>query len=130
MRVWDVRRAIQSLRAIDGLANVPLTLRGDREMAGIALYAALFEPQVHALELRHLSTSHKSGPDFLNVLRILDLPQTVAMVAANSKVRIEQDSADGWDYPLAVAKNLGWPNHLVIRDASDTTAEPTAAGSQ
>src|SRR5262249_8705838 len=39
-RVWDVRRALAALRSLNDLKDVPLWLQGDREMAGIALYAA------------------------------------------------------------------------------------------
>ena len=105
MRVWDVRRAIQAVRTIDGLAKVPLRVDAEREMAGIALYAALFEPDIQHVELHDLSPSHRTGPDFLNVLRFLDIPQTVAMVAENSQVRIHQGAAGGWEYPRAGCEN-------------------------
>jgi dienelactone hydrolase len=117
MRVWDVRRAIQAVRQIDGLADLPLTLKGEREMAGIALYAALFEPGVERLELRALSPSHRTGPDFLNVLRVLDLPQTVAMVAEKSPIELTDQADTNWEYPLAVAKNLGWYDRIKISKA-------------
>lgn len=115
MRVWDVCRAIQALQSVDGLGNVPLTLMGDREMAGIALYATLFGPSIDAVELNDLSKSHRTGPDFLNVLRFLDVPQAVAMVAEKSRVGIGQQDDDGWQYPLAVAKKLGWKDRIQIR---------------
>lgn len=108
MRVWDVRRAIQSLRELDGLADVPIVLTGSNEMAGVALYAALFEPNIEAVVLTNLPKSHREGPDFLNVMRYLDIPQAVAMVAEKSFVVINDDATTGWEYPLAVDKQLGW----------------------
>jgi cephalosporin-C deacetylase-like acetyl esterase len=121
MRVWDVRRAIQALRSIDELDKVPLRISADREMAGIVLYAALFEPAVEQLDLTELSPSHRNGPDFFNVLRILDVPQAVAMVAEDSHVQIHQDTNNGWEYPRAVAEKLGWKNQLEIMSASAQT---------
>jgi dienelactone hydrolase len=118
MRVWDVRRAIQALRAIDGLSNVPLTLDAEREMAGIALYASLFEPNIHSLELHGLSKSHRDGPDFLNVLRFLDVPQAVAMAAERSTVRLDEAGSARWQYPQAVAEKLGFARRLVIEKAA------------
>ncbi|MCH7687936.1 MAG: hypothetical protein IH899_14860, partial [Planctomycetes bacterium] len=108
MRVWDVRRAVQALRSVDGFKDVPLWMQGEREMAGITLYASLFEPDVKRLDLWHLNASHRDGPIFLNVLRYLDVPQAVAMAAERSQVRIYQDNTKGWDYPQQVAKTLGW----------------------
>jgi hypothetical protein len=112
MRVWDTRRAIQALRTVVGLADVPVRIDAQREMAGIALYASLFEPNVAELELQGLSTSHRDGPEFLNVLRILDVPQAVAMAAENSAVRIKQNNESDWEYPFAVADKLGWKGRI------------------
>lgn len=114
MRVWDVRRAIHAVREIDDFAGVPITLKAANEMAGIALYAALFEPDIDHVELNGLSQSHRTGPDFLNVLRILDIPQTVAMVAENTPVEVLQNDDAGWEYSKAVAKNLGWDDRIRI----------------
>ena len=88
MRVWDVRRAIQVLHQIDLLDNLPVTLKGQRLMAGIVLYASLFEPDIVGLDLWHLPSSHRDGPVFLNVLRYLDIPQAVAIASKRTKVRI------------------------------------------
>jgi dienelactone hydrolase len=115
MRVWDVCQAIRALHSVDGMDNVPLTLISDREMAGVALYAALFGTKIDAIEVNELSQSHRTGPDFLNVLRFLDVPQTVAMVAEKSRVGISQQHVGGWEYSLAVAKALGWKDRIQIR---------------
>jgi dienelactone hydrolase len=112
MRVWDTRRAIQSLRAIEGLAEVPLWIHANGDMAGIALYAALFEPRIERLELVGLSESHMHGPDFINVLRILDVPQAVAMVGEKSEVVLRQEDTGSWEYPRHVADKLGWGKRI------------------
>lgn len=108
MRVWDVRRAVQALRSVEGMKQVPLWMQGEREMAGIVLYASLFEPNVKRLDLWHLHQSHQTGPMLLNVLRFLDVPQAVAMAAEKSQIRIYQADQTGWKYPRAVAEQLGW----------------------
>jgi dienelactone hydrolase len=110
MRVWDVRRAAQTLRAADtgGFHKTPLWLQGEHSMSVVSLYASLFEPNIARLDLWHLPPSHQSGPDLLNVLRYLDLPQTLAMAAERSSIRIYQENAAGWEFPQAVATKLGW----------------------
>jgi len=118
MRVWDIRRAIQALRSIEGMQQPPLHIMADQEMSGVALYASLFEPDIESVELSRLPKSHRDGPDFLNVLRFLDMPQAVAMAAENSHVVIHQDGDAGWEYPLAVAKKLGWKDKIEIQPVS------------
>jgi dienelactone hydrolase len=119
MRVWDVRRGIQALRQIEGFADVPIVLTASKEMAGIALYAAMFEPNIEAVVLSDLPKSHRDGPDFLNVLKYLDVPQAVAMVAENSYVVID-DEVDGWDYPLTVSKQLSWNRVDIFKKAGNS----------
>ena len=87
MRVWDIRRAIQALREIEQQGNIPLALTGQHVMAGIVLYASLFESDVAKVDLWHLPSSHRDGPVFLNVLRYMDIPQAVAMAAERTQVR-------------------------------------------
>jgi dienelactone hydrolase len=122
MRVWDVRRAAQALRSLDGLHDVPLWMQGERDMAGIVLYASLFEPNVARLDLWHLKNSHRVGPNFLNVLRFFDIPQAVAIAAERSNVRIYQTGNTGWEYPQAVAAKLGWGGKRIEIRSSEKTA--------
>ena len=88
MRLWDVRRAIQVLRQIESLKKAPISIKSQRQMGGIALYASLFEPDIAGLDLWHLPDSLREGPVFLNVLRYMDIPQAVAMASERTKVRI------------------------------------------
>jgi dienelactone hydrolase len=108
MRVWDVRRAVQALSSIQQPGETPITLQARGDMAGVALYASLFEDGVKQLDLFQLPKSHAEGPELLNVMRILDLPQTVAMAAERTHITLFQSETNGWDFPAAVATRLGW----------------------
>jgi dienelactone hydrolase len=108
MQVWDVRRAIQALRAIDAYANSPMWLQSHRIMAANALYASLFEPNIARLDLYDLPASHREGPIYLNVQRFLDMPETVAMAAERSRVVLYEQDKDRWQWSRNVANQLGW----------------------
>jgi cephalosporin-C deacetylase-like acetyl esterase len=109
MRVLDVRRAMDAIHAVDGLQEVPIAIIGEQpETAGVSLYAALFKQKVNSLTLYNPSKSHSAGPDFLNVLRVLDMPQAMAMDAESSRVIIGQKDDDGWQYPHSVVEKQGW----------------------
>jgi len=113
-RVWDIRRGIQAARKLEGFATLPLWVQAKRDMAVNALYAAVFEKHVARVDLWRLPKSHREGPDYLNVLRILDIPMTAAMVAEHSKVRLYQDDLIGWEYPATVAAGLDWESDQFI----------------
>jgi hypothetical protein len=108
-RVWDVRRAVQVLRGLEDFKSVPVWLQGKEDMAGIVLYAALFEPDVAQLDLYDLPSSHRQGPTLLNVCRVFDLPQAVAL-ALPREVRLhvkDAQQAQTWGWPLQLQKALG-----------------------
>ena len=115
MRCWDVRRGIQLLRAMDEFSSTPLRLIARQRMAGVALYASLFEPPLAGLDLVQLPDSHREGPYLLNVQRFLDLPQAVAMVAQRSPVILRGTEPSHWQYAQDTAQVLGWePSALIV----------------
>jgi hypothetical protein len=75
MRVWDIRCAIQAIRSLPGMSKAAVVLRSSGYMGVNACYAALFEPTVESVQAEALPQSHRDGPDYLNVLRIWDIPQ-------------------------------------------------------
>lgn len=105
-RVWDIRRAIQALHKITDAT--PLWLQGKNAMAGNALYASLYEPNIARLDLWNPPKSHMTGPIYLNLLRFLDMPQATALAAENSQIRIYQKEKTGWEFPIGVSKNFNW----------------------
>lgn len=103
MRVWDVRRAIGALRLLAGLSSVPPTVRGSRQMAGVVLYASLFEPYPECLELHELPSTHREGPELLKVRRGLDFSQLLAMAAHRTPVVLKETDPGvaGWATQLS-----------------------------
>ena len=108
MRVWDVRRAMQAVRNSGLSEDAPLHVRAEGHMHAVALYASLFEPAAAQLDLVNLPVSHRTGPDFLNVLRYLDMPQALAMAAERTPVRLHNCNSADWQYAVDVVKSCGW----------------------
>jgi len=111
MRVWDIRRGLQALRQLPGLADLPLRLEAAGTMGVNAAYACLFEPACAGLTLTEIPASHQVGPDYLNVLKVLDIPQAIALAASRQPVRLVLGSPvpEAWRYPAELARNLRWP---------------------
>lgn len=90
MRVWDIRCAVQSLHSLPEFRKANITLRARGEMAVNACYTALFEPAVKSLELQALPASHMQGPDYLNVLKVWDIPQMLNVLRKQAQVRVDK----------------------------------------
>jgi hypothetical protein len=79
-RVWDVVAAVHFFEARQ--KRKPQWKLVGRGQAGvIAAYAALFEPSIAEVVIVDPPTSHKEGPIFLNVLRVLDIPEALGLLA-------------------------------------------------
>lgn len=110
MRVWDIRRAIDTMRQPEVVGpGVSLQLAGERNQGVNALYASLFAEGVSGVELIAPPASHHTGPDYLNVLRFLDVPQAVALAAEQRQVKITRGNPDDWSWAKSTVSRLGWP---------------------
>ena len=107
----DHAGAAQGMQQLNQLAH---------DMAGIVLYAALFEPDVARLDLWHPPASHRQGPIFLNVLRVLDMPQAVALSFPRTvRLYVKDDAeAKAWQWPMQLQKALA-QDHLQIRQVGE-----------
>jgi hypothetical protein len=78
-RVEDVLAVAASL--LRGKPSAKWTVTGRGQAGVIAAYAALFEPRLAEIVAVDPPASHRDGPIFLNVLRVLDLPDALGMLA-------------------------------------------------
>jgi len=115
MQVWDVRRAIQAVTTITGHNNETKTiLQATARMAGVSLYAALFQQGVAELHLTHLPSSHRDGPYFFNVSRICDIPQIALVVANQTPLFLYDVDDDGFKYATDSAEHMDWKQPRLI----------------
>ena len=109
MRVWDIRRAVEAIRQPELFGTAELHLHGDRIQGVNALYASLFTAAPASVEMIAPPASHVAGPDYLNVLRYLDIPQAVAMAVERQPVKFTSASPEAWRWTTQAAQQLGWP---------------------
>lgn len=79
-RVWDILATIRHLNA-RRKDKCQWKVIGRGQGGILAAYAALLEPSITEIVVIHPPTSHRQGPVFLNVLRILDIPDALGLLA-------------------------------------------------
>ena len=114
MRAWDIRWLVEVLSGVEALQGAEIELHASGNQAVNTLYAAATSEGIDRLVLSRLPASHRDGPDYLNVLRVLDIPQTVAIAADKCQVTLTDTDATKWTFPLAVAKQLGWGSERLM----------------
>jgi cephalosporin-C deacetylase-like acetyl esterase len=81
-RVHDVASLARVMAAADKKRS--LRVVGYGQAGVIAAYAALFEPSIKEVVVIDPPVSHREGPIFLNVLRLLDIPEALGLLAPRS----------------------------------------------
>jgi cephalosporin-C deacetylase-like acetyl esterase len=79
-RTVDEGRARDILRAV-GKSEQGVRVVGRGKAGILAAYAALFEPRITEVVVIDPPVSHREGPIFLNVLRVLDIPDALGLLA-------------------------------------------------
>ena len=79
-RVWDIAATARFLAAGEG---VQVCVGGEGAVGVLAAYAALLEPGISGIALSDPPASHmdNGAPELLGVLRVVDIPQAIGMVA-------------------------------------------------
>ncbi len=101
MRVWDLRQALAAIRKAPDLAGKEIAVEAEGTMAGVALYASLFDEPVSQLRLDNLPHDHRNGPILISIDQILNLPQTFAMAKDRTEVELKGNtSVANWSNAL------------------------------
>jgi dienelactone hydrolase len=77
-RVWDIIAAVKYLQKNK---KAPRRLIGAGDVGILCAYAALLEPSIKEVVIVDPPKSHRDGPIFLNVLRVLDIPEALGLLA-------------------------------------------------
>jgi hypothetical protein len=78
-KVWDVISTVRVLEKTGSLRGT--TIVGENRDGILAAYAALFEPSIKEVIVVNPPKSHKDGPHFLGVLRVVDIPEALGLLA-------------------------------------------------
>jgi hypothetical protein len=101
-RVYDT---ISVARAYGARERIRLVGRGQAGI--IAAYAALLEPKIKEVIIVDPPVSHRDGPIFLNVLRVLDIPEALGMLAPNVKLTLVGAKDKAFDRTAQLYKLAG-----------------------
>ena len=116
MRAWDIRQALGALPAIDSVANRPVKLTASGSDATTWALHALVKgsASLEGLALIGLPADYHNAPELLVISQILNVPQTLAIIAEQSPVTIKTDDPQAWEWTRTLAKRLDWPGEQLV----------------
>ncbi len=115
-RVWDIMAAARCLYK----ESVPVYVTGNGPAAVLAAYAALLEPEIAGVIALNPPTSHMdaNAPQFLNVLRVCDIPDAFGMLAPRS-LTLQGLSGEALKKVTQIYAAAGASEKLVIKTGED-----------
>ncbi|MFM8287818.1 MAG: prolyl oligopeptidase family serine peptidase, partial [Planctomycetaceae bacterium] len=125
MRVWDVQAvarwihetqtAVGNADTSDPDADRPLVVVAGRGPAGVlGAYAALFDTAIAEVALVEPPATHREGPHFLSVLRVLDVPQALGLLPPR-RLTLVNPPAALVEATGAIYRTAGWPDRVVVK---------------
>ena len=81
LKVYRLMTSIETYKKQISSGPDPDRIVGVGQPGIIAAYAALFDPSIKEVTIIDPPKSHKDGPHFLNVLRVLDIPEALGLLA-------------------------------------------------
>ena len=105
-RVCDIAAIARHLNG-DG----PIKVAGRGQAGILGAYAALFEPSIREVVVVAPPASHAEGPAFLNVLKVLDIPEALGLLAPRTLTLV--NAADTpFERTRAIYESTGAGNNL------------------
>ncbi len=114
-RVWDIIAAARYLHNKYG-GGVPVYVSGDGAAGVLAAYAALWEPEIAGVIASNPPLTHmdNKAPQFLNVLRVCDVPDVLGMLAPRT-LTIYDDPSDAIKKVAEIYAAAGASESLNVR---------------
>lgn len=112
MTASDIRVAVDYLLGLEGIRESAVYLYGKGDAGVAALYAALADERVSGVIVEDAPSSHLDGAPILGILRALDMPQAVGLMAPRKAVLIAPGH-NYWTWPSRAYERLGCSENFV-----------------
>lgn len=89
------------------LEPVRWKLVGKGQAGILCAYAALLEPSIKEVVIIDPPRSHLEGPIFLNVLRVLDIPEALGMLAPNTRLTLINARDAAFERTMEIYRRAG-----------------------
>ena len=113
-RVWDIQAVSRWLHEADSAART-IAVVGQGQAGVLGAYAALNETSIAEVIAVEPPASHREGPHFLSVLRVLDIPDALGLLAPKHLTLIGTKN-EAFERTLAAFKAAGHAGRVQRRD--------------
>lgn len=113
MTAADLKVLIDYLATSDKYHSYEIYLYGRCEGAAAALYHAVQDPRIQGVVLENLPSSYRENIPVLGILQILDIPETLGLMAPR-KVVLVHPGHNNWVWPEQAFEYLNCSHHFAM----------------
>lgn len=116
-RVYDIQAVARWLHEAEG-NELTIGVAGRGAAGVLGAYAALFEPSISEIVILDPPVTHREAPILLNVLRVLDIPDALGLLAPRHLTLINADDK-AFQRTEQIYKAAGYGDRIVRKSRSD-----------
>ncbi|MBC7815696.1 MAG: prolyl oligopeptidase family serine peptidase, partial [Planctomycetaceae bacterium] len=109
-RVWDVQATARWLHEAEG-NELSIGVLGKGQAGVLGAYAALFENCIAEVTLVDPPSTHRDGPHFLGVMKVLDVPDALGLLAPR-QVKLVNTKDTAFDRAINAYKASGYEGRI------------------
>lgn len=122
MTCQDIAGLVDHLFTLKELQDVEIYLSGRGEAGIAALYCGVFDERIAGVILEDPPGSHQTGAPVLGILRVLDVPHAVALMAPRP-VALVNPVYSNWTWPERLYRRLGCPEKFIMVESTRSAME-------
>ena len=88
---FDIIQCIRAIRSLDIYKSIPLELWGDGYTSSLITISAIFQKDIHKINLLNYPKTDKEQPDYLNISRFATPLQLLELAKRNTQVMITKN---------------------------------------
>ena len=89
-QAFDIIQCIRATRSLDTYKSIPLELWGDGYTSSLITISAIFQKDIHKINLLNYPKTDKEQPDYLNISRFATPLQLLELAKRNTQVILIQ----------------------------------------
>ena len=90
-QAFDIIQCVRAIRSLSSYKNIPLEIWGDGYASSLITISAIFQNDIHKINLLNYPKTDKEQPDYLNISRFATPLQLLELAKLNTQVMITKN---------------------------------------
>ena len=90
-QAFDIIQCVRAIRSLSSYKNIPLEIWGNGHTSSLITISAIFQKDIHKINLLNYPKTDKEQPDYLNISRFATPLQLLELAKLNTQVNLKEN---------------------------------------